>query len=130
MKQADRVMTKFEGRCLREREPKAVVVIAAGAEAGGSGRLMEGAGFGEGRRSVSREERRIRGTDMDEEIEGSCGAQGDRLIVWGEMGETGSDLPKNAEDFVVTVSFRLRLMERIDCDSARSNERNERPSSA
>ena len=44
----------------------------------------------------------------------------------GETGEEGSEPP---EDLVVTVSFLLRLMERMEWDSARSRERKELPAS-
>lgn len=152
MKQADSVITISDGRCFLGF---GAVVIIAGAEDGGSGSVMEGAGLGEGRCNVSRDERRSVGEaglgEIEAGMEGSCGVNGARFVLkavkqapvrcmgkvegcrWtyacGDTGETGSDLPNNADALVVTVSLRLRLIERIDWDSAKSRERKERPSS-
>ena len=50
--------------------------------------------------------------------------------IGGIVGDVGTERPKCVVARVVTVSFLRRLMERIDCDSARSRERKELPASA
>lgn len=108
-----------------------------GSFVGRSGRVMEGAGFGEGIvRRESREKRMRRGVGADN---GRAGASGMGLqkkdghyeveIKRAETyGKRKGCLGACEGDFVEEEALRLRLADRMDWDSAKSRERNERNS--